>query len=34
VEDAIADLGVTIREVPITSARLFALIQAARARAR
>jgi CO/xanthine dehydrogenase Mo-binding subunit len=30
VEDAVADLGVTIREVPITPARLFALIQAAR----
>lgn len=32
VEDAVADLGVTIREVPITSARLFTLIEAARRR--
>ena len=32
VEDAVADLGVTIREVPVTSARLFALLEAARAR--
>jgi carbon-monoxide dehydrogenase large subunit len=30
VEDAVADLGVTIREVPITSARLHALLEAAR----
>jgi CO/xanthine dehydrogenase Mo-binding subunit len=30
VEDAVADLGVTIREVPVTPARLFALIEAAR----
>jgi carbon-monoxide dehydrogenase large subunit len=33
VEDAVTDLGVTIREVPVTSARLFALLEAARARA-
>ncbi len=32
VEDAVADLGVTIREVPVTAARLFALLEAARAR--
>ena len=32
VEDAVADLGVTIREVPVTAARLFALLKAARAR--
>jgi aerobic carbon-monoxide dehydrogenase large subunit len=32
VEDAVADLGVTIREVPVTSARLFALLEAARSR--
>ena len=32
VEDAVADLGVTIREVPVTPARLFALLEAARAR--
>jgi aerobic carbon-monoxide dehydrogenase large subunit len=30
VEDAVTDLGVTIREVPVTPARLFALIEAAR----
>ncbi|MGH7331585.1 MAG: molybdopterin cofactor-binding domain-containing protein, partial [Candidatus Rokuibacteriota bacterium] len=30
VEDAVADLGLTIREVPITSPRLFALMEAAR----
>jgi carbon-monoxide dehydrogenase large subunit len=30
VEDALADLGVTIREVPVTPARLFVLIQEAR----
>jgi carbon-monoxide dehydrogenase large subunit len=30
VEDAVADLGVTIREVPVTPTRLFALIEAAR----
>jgi carbon-monoxide dehydrogenase large subunit len=30
VEDAVADLGVTIREVPVTSARLYALLEAAR----
>ena len=30
VEDAVADLGVTIREVPVTPARLFALLQADR----
>ena len=30
VEDAVADLGVTIREVPVTPARLFALLEAAR----
>ena len=34
VEDAVADLGVTIREVPVTSARLFALIEAARRKPR
>ena len=27
VEDAVADLGVTIREVPVTPARLFALLR-------
>jgi CO/xanthine dehydrogenase Mo-binding subunit len=32
VEDAVADLGVTIREVPITPPRLFALLQEARRR--
>ena len=32
VEDAVADLGVTIREVPVTPARLFALLESARAR--
>jgi carbon-monoxide dehydrogenase large subunit len=32
VEDAVADLGVTIREVPVTPARLFALIAGARQR--
>ena len=32
VEDAVGDLGVTIREVPVTSARLFALLEAARSR--
>lgn len=30
VEDAVADLGVTIREAPITPARLFALLEATR----
>ena len=30
VEDAVADLGVTIREVPVTAARLFRLLQEAR----
>jgi carbon-monoxide dehydrogenase large subunit len=34
VEDAVADLGITIREVPITPARLFGLIEAARQRPR
>ena len=34
VEDAVADLGVTVREVPVTPARLFALIGAARHRPR
>ena len=34
VEDAVADLGVTIREVPITPPRLFALIETARRRPR
>jgi CO/xanthine dehydrogenase Mo-binding subunit len=34
VEDAVADLGVTIREVPVTPARLFALVEAARRRPR
>ncbi len=29
VEDAVADLGVTIREIPVTPARLFALLRAA-----
>jgi carbon-monoxide dehydrogenase large subunit len=32
VEDALADLGVTVREVPVTPARLFAWLRAARAR--
>jgi carbon-monoxide dehydrogenase large subunit len=32
VEDAVAGLGVTIREVPVTSARLFALLEQARSR--
>jgi carbon-monoxide dehydrogenase large subunit len=32
VEDAVADLGVVIREVPVTPARLFALLREARAR--
>jgi carbon-monoxide dehydrogenase large subunit len=32
VEDAVADLGVTIREVPVTSARLFRLLEEARRR--
>jgi carbon-monoxide dehydrogenase large subunit len=27
VEDAVADLGVTIREVPVTAARLYALLR-------
>ena len=31
VEDAVADLGVTIREVPVTPARLHALLEQARA---
>ncbi|MGH7357614.1 MAG: hypothetical protein ACREJR_02245 [Candidatus Rokuibacteriota bacterium] len=30
VEDAVADLGITIREVPITPPRLFTLIETAR----
>ena len=30
IANAVADLGVTIREVPVTSARLFALLEAAR----
>ncbi len=30
VEDAVADLGVTVREVPVTPARLFAWLEAAR----
>src|SRR4030095_11987223 len=30
VEDAVADLGVTLTEVPVTSARLFAALTAAR----
>ncbi len=34
VEDALADLGVTIREVPVTPARLFALLRQARRCAR
>jgi carbon-monoxide dehydrogenase large subunit len=34
VEDAVADLGVTIREVPVTPARLHALLAQARAGAR
>ena len=33
-EDAVADLGVTIREVPVTPARLHALLEQARAGAR
>ncbi len=32
VEDAVADLGVVIHEAPVTSARLFRLLRAARAR--
>jgi CO/xanthine dehydrogenase Mo-binding subunit len=32
VEDAVADLGVTIREVPVTASRLFALLEAGRSR--
>jgi carbon-monoxide dehydrogenase large subunit len=32
VEDAVADLGVTVREVPVTAARLFALLEQARVR--
>ena len=28
VEDAVADLGVVVREVPVTSARLFAALRA------
>jgi len=32
IEDAVADLGVTIHEVPVTAARLHALLTAARAR--
>ena len=32
VEDAVADLGVVIREVPVTPARLFALLAEARPR--
>jgi carbon-monoxide dehydrogenase large subunit len=34
VEDAVASLGVTIREVPVTPARLFALLEQARSRSR
>jgi len=34
VEDAVAALGVTIREVPVTPARLYALLAEARAGAR
>jgi carbon-monoxide dehydrogenase large subunit len=34
VEDAVADLGVTIREMPVTPARLHALLEQARAGAR
>jgi carbon-monoxide dehydrogenase large subunit len=34
VEDAVADLGVVIRQVPVTPARLFALLQAPRRRPR
>ena len=34
VEDAVADLGVTIREVPVTAARLFELLEEARRRPR
>jgi carbon-monoxide dehydrogenase large subunit len=34
VEDAVADLGVTITEAPVTPARLFALLAAARAASR
>jgi aerobic carbon-monoxide dehydrogenase large subunit len=30
IEDALADSGITIREVPVTPARLFALLEAAR----
>jgi carbon-monoxide dehydrogenase large subunit len=30
VEDAVADLGVIVREAPVTPARLFALVQEAR----
>ena len=30
IEDAVADLGVSIREVPVTPARLYALLAAAR----
>ena len=29
IEDAVADLGVVVTEVPVTPARLFALLQAA-----
>jgi len=32
IEDAVADLGVLIGEVPVTPARLFALLEAARSR--
>jgi carbon-monoxide dehydrogenase large subunit len=32
IEDALADSGITIREVPVTPARLFALLEAARRR--
>jgi CO/xanthine dehydrogenase Mo-binding subunit len=34
IEDAVADLGVTLREVPVTGPRLFAALRAAAARAR
>jgi carbon-monoxide dehydrogenase large subunit len=34
VEDAVADLGVTLREVPVTPARLFALLAGARSAVR
>src|SRR5262249_34890376 len=34
IEDALADFGITIREVPVTPARLFALLQAAGGAAR